>query len=277
VLSPSTTATMQGFSVLRQSLSRLPVGTIDAIAVHTYTHRAWPEQAIPAEMTALRGALPPAYAGIPIWSTEGGWGFNKDRTPTSRGSSDASDQRAFVARYDLMMLIQGFARSYWYAYQNTQWGTLFDGTGLTPAGIATRTLDAWLAGATLTGCATANGNLWTCDLIDATGAKSQIVWTTKRAAWHPAGNFATVETLEGRSSAAPMYLRAGYEPVLLTGERSLPARPTGRAFAAPLIRDRMVRRLGKVRWRRGERKIHRNHRARHRSEAAKSKHHRRQR
>ncbi len=39
---------------------------------------------------------------------------------------------AFVARYDLMMLNEGVARTYWYAYQNSQWGTLWDGSALTP-------------------------------------------------------------------------------------------------------------------------------------------------
>ena len=51
---------------------------------------------------------------------------------------------------------------------------------LTPAGIATRTLDTWLTGANLAGCST-NGNLWTCDLTTSTGKQARIVWVKKTA------------------------------------------------------------------------------------------------
>ena len=37
-------------------------GTINAIAVHSYTNGAWPEQAVPAEMSSVHAALPRAYA-----------------------------------------------------------------------------------------------------------------------------------------------------------------------------------------------------------------------
>ena len=64
----------------------------DAIAVHSYTDGAWPEDFVPGEMSAVHAALPSAYASMPIWSTEGGSGTN------SQFSSAASDRRAFIAR-----------------------------------------------------------------------------------------------------------------------------------------------------------------------------------
>jgi hypothetical protein len=212
VLSPSISNDHGGYAFLRRYLRLLPRGTIDAIAVHSYTNGAWPENAVPSQMKAVRSALPGADARIPIWSTEGGWGQN------SQFSSSASDQRAFVARYDLQMLVHHLARSYWYGYGNSQWGTLWNGTALTPAGVASRTVQAWLVGATLGGCATADGNLWTCNLTTGPGRKAKIVWVTKRPLHgYSTTGYKTLETLDGRSSpagSAPITLTT--EPVLLS-------------------------------------------------------------
>jgi hypothetical protein len=212
VLSPSITDSPGGYAFLHQYLSALPPGTIDAIAVHSYTNGAWPEDSVPAEMSAVHAALPAAYAGMPIWSTEGGWGVN------SQFSASASDQRAFVARYDLQMLNQGLVRSYWYAYENTQWGTLWDGATLTPAGVASGTIYAWLAGARFAGCKTSDGNLWTCSLTAADGRAARIVWvrTTPVANYSTAG-YTTLKTLDGGASATGgSPITVSTEPVLLT-------------------------------------------------------------
>jgi hypothetical protein len=211
VLSPSITGTSEGYAFLRQYLASVPAGTFDVIAVHSYTGGAWPEDAIPAEMAAVRAALPSGYADTPIWSTEGGWGLN------SQFSTSASDQRAFIARYDLMMLAQGVERSYWYAYENTQWGTLWDGSALTPAGIATRTIDAWLVGATLRGCQTSDGNLWTCNLTTSTGNQARIVWVrTTPVGNYSTGGYSTVERLDGTSEGTGgSSITVTTEPVML--------------------------------------------------------------
>jgi hypothetical protein len=162
-------------------------------------------------MSAVRAARPRAYANTPIWSTEGGWGMN------SQFSSTASDQRAFVARYDLQMLANGAARTYWYAYENTQWGTLWNGTVLTPAGTATGTLNTWLVDATLHRCSSSDDNLWTCDLTTSSGTKARIVWATTRAVWYSATGYSTVKTLDGGSTPASSGgIQAGVEPVMLS-------------------------------------------------------------
>jgi hypothetical protein len=210
VLSPSITANSAGYSFLQHYSASLPAGTIDGIAVHSYTNGAWPESAVPAELSSVRGALPAAFANLPIWSTEGGWGQN------SQFSTAPNLQRAFVARYDLMMLAAGFSRSYWYAYQNTQWGTLWDGGALTPAGTATAAIQSWLTGATLEGCASADGNLWTCHLTTGSGQSAEIVWATTWAVWVPTTGFGTVQTLDGNSTPATGWIQAVYEPVLLS-------------------------------------------------------------
>jgi hypothetical protein len=212
VLSPSVTNDSTGYSWLHQYLSRLPAGTIDGVAVHSYTSGAWPEYTVPAEMKSVRSALPSAYVKTPIWSTEGGWGQNSQLTSPGPGA----DPGAFAARYDLQMLIQGFTRSYWYAYQNTQWGTLWDGTALTRAGTATATIQAWLAGMTLGGCRTTDNNLWTCDLTTSAGEKRRIVWTARSAVRYPTVGFRTVSTLDGGSSSVGGWIQAVSAPVMLS-------------------------------------------------------------
>jgi hypothetical protein len=213
VLSPSITNTSYGYQDLQQYLGSLPQGTINGIAVHSYTASSWPEDALPAEMASIRAALPRAYAGYPIWSTEGGWGAN------SWFSSAGGSQAAFVARYDLQMLSQGFARSYWYAYPNSQWGTLLDESVnppvLTQAGIASGTVYNWLAGGTLGGCSSADGNLWTCGLTMASGASAQIAWVKTTPASYSTA-FATLQSLAGGTQATGGSVSLTTEPVLLS-------------------------------------------------------------
>jgi hypothetical protein len=160
-------------------------------------------------MRNVRSALPAAYANLPIWSTEGGWGTNNQ-------CCSQSDQSGFVARYDLMMLNQGVARSYWYAYPNTQYGTLWDGTQLTPAGVASATVENWLTGATFAGCSTTDNNFWTCNLTASSGAKACIVWATSWAVWYQTTGYGTVNTLDGGSSPATGWVQVLQEPIMLT-------------------------------------------------------------
>jgi hypothetical protein len=129
-----------------------------------------------------------------------------------------SDQRAFVARYDLMMLTEGFVRSYWYAYPNTQWGTLWDGSQLTPAGVASGTISDWLVGATLAACMTSDGNLWTCNLTTSAGKRARIVWVrTTPVPNYPTKGYRVLKYLDGTSSAtngSPITVTT--EPVMLS-------------------------------------------------------------
>jgi hypothetical protein len=210
VLSPSITATQEGYTWLAQYLSSLPTGTLNGIAIHSYTAGAWPEQYLPQELSAVRAAIPQQYGKLPIWSTEGGWGLN------SWFSSPGDDTAAFVARYDLMMLNLGVARSYWYAYENSQYGTLWDGAQLTPAGVASGTIEKWLTGATFGGCSSSDNNLWTCNLTTSTGKKARIVWATSWAVWYQTTGYHRVSTLDGGSSTATGWVQVALQPIMLT-------------------------------------------------------------
>jgi hypothetical protein len=210
VLSPSITATQEGYTFLNQYLSQLPPGTIDGIAVHSYTNGAWPEQAVPSEMKSIRAALPAAYASTPIWSTEGSWGTN------NVFSSVAADQSGFVARYELMMLNQGVVRNYWYAYPDSQWGTLWNGISLTPAGTAMNSIENWLSGANFSGCSTSDHNLWMCNLTTSAGKKARIEWATQWGVWLRTTGYSKVSTLEGVTSPATGWVQVLQEPLLLT-------------------------------------------------------------
>jgi hypothetical protein len=161
-------------------------------------------------MKSVRAALPSAYANTPIWSTEGSWGTNNVFSPV------AADQSGFVARYELMMLNQGVVRNYWYAYQDSQWGTLWNGTSLTPAGTAMKSIENWLSGANFSGCSTSDNNLWTCNLTTSSGKKARIEWATSWGVWLRTTGFSKVKTLEGVTSPATGWVQVLQEPLLLT-------------------------------------------------------------
>lgn len=211
VLSPSISSS---YSLLTELLSLLPAGTVDAIAVHTYTDQGgttlWPESFVPGHMQSIKNALPEAFVNTPIWSTQGGWGQD------AHFSMTASDQRAFIARFNLLMFANGFVRNYWYAYPSSQWGTLFDGTSLTPAGIATATVYSWLAGARLISCQTDDNNLWIADLTLSNGKQAQIVWITTVEVPYSTQGFSVLTTLDGLPANAPPSIQVTSEPVLLT-------------------------------------------------------------
>jgi hypothetical protein len=103
-----------------------------------------------------------SISSLPIWFTEGSWGGGTNNT----GMTD--DQKiAYLARDYLLMRIGGVARFYWYAYSNTQWGTLFNGTSLTAAGNAYSLLVGWLVGSTdlsSSNCAQDASKTWRCTI-----------------------------------------------------------------------------------------------------------------
>jgi hypothetical protein len=220
LLTPSITP-YDGNNYLESFLQALPPssGTIDVVAVHTYTQSSkgqglWPEDTLYQFIFKVRSAMQNAgYGAYPLWSTEGGWGDNS----WFGGYSDPASQRAFVARYDLVLLSLGLSRAYWYAYGNPSWGTLWTSSGLTPAGTATGTLLDWLVGATLTGpCGKDGGGLWTCDLTRPNGYRARILWVQagSRSVPTPSG-YTTLRTLSGGSAPAPSALSVSIEPVLI--------------------------------------------------------------
>jgi hypothetical protein len=114
---------------------------------------------------------------LPLWDTETGWGNN------AYALSDPQQRAAFVARYLFLQWSVGIQRAYWYAWDEPNWGTLYDeGLGITlPAGVAYQQVQSWMLGAHMNKPCSANGGgqytgTYTCTLFRSGGYQAQAVW-----------------------------------------------------------------------------------------------------
>jgi uncharacterized protein YceK len=167
------------------------VGTADVIATHAYVQNGTccaSAETVIARMATLQGLLPQTATGLPIWSTESGWGTSTPNLP------DLDMQAAFVARYYLLGWAQGFARLYWYAYDSPSWGTLWNANGvngcndggsglgcLSKAGTAYGQVYGWMVGNQMTTPCTSVATVWTCGLTKPGGALVLAVWDTAQS------------------------------------------------------------------------------------------------
>jgi len=108
----------------------------------------------------------------PIWITEVAWGGS----PTNTSLSD-QQKREYFARDMMYYFMNEIARVYWYAWDNINWGTLFNGS-LTGTGVAFREMNTWLTGSTHNPgpCQQAADKTWTCTLVLANKASAQIMF-----------------------------------------------------------------------------------------------------
>jgi len=164
----------------------------------------------------------------PLWNTEFGWGLNSD-LPNS------SDQVAWLGRAFLYLSSKNVARSYWYAYDNNAWGTLYNGS-LTAVGGAYQQIYSWMAGSTITApCALANA-IWTCGLTLGNGNQALAVWlnvftSTSTQSYTPPSQFTTYRDLAGNTKTISGPVAIGEQPILLQSVQSVgaPNPPTGLA------------------------------------------------
>jgi len=152
---------------------------------------------------------------VPIWNTEFSWGRNTDLP-------NADDQTAYVARAYLYYWSQGVARSYWYAYNNDTWGTIFNGTSLNSAGLAYQQIHDWMVGATMTNPCAAAGGIWTCGLILADGHLGQAVWldafqSASTESYTPGGTLNQIHDLAGGTTTFSGSVTISEKPLLLEG------------------------------------------------------------
>src|SRR5260370_32115355 len=115
----------------------------------------------------------------PLWDTENSWGYQN-----SDAITDPDQRAAFVSRNYLLHWSVGFARTYWYAWDNLNIGTMWNPTsGIAKAGIAYEQVYNWMNGATMTACSP-NGStdfyhaIYTCDLTRSAGYHARAVWNT---------------------------------------------------------------------------------------------------
>lgn len=173
VVSPAPTGTY-GLRFFDAYLAKGGGKYADVIGYHFYVGKDAPPEAM-AELigSVKKTAYKYGLGSKPIWNTEAGW-LGPDMFPPEM-------QAAYLARAFLLNWASGVSRFYWYAWENHR-GTRVelvgrDNAALTPAGQALATIETWMTGARLTGCAATSSGLWTCDL-ERGGHVSHAVWNT---------------------------------------------------------------------------------------------------
>ncbi len=219
VLSPSFVG--GGMGNLQSFLAGGATNYIDAVAVHLYpwpTSNPTPEANIPGWIDTYRSDMTQYGIGSkPIWNTEYGWGLDTDLP-------NADDQAAFLARSYLLWWSKGIARTYWYAYDNAQWGTLRvtnsgnPGT-LSEAGNAYNTVYGWMVGSTMSQpCAADSNGIWSCQLTNANGAVTLAVWNPAGTSSYATGTYTQYQDLLGNvSNITGGAVTIGTKPILLQG------------------------------------------------------------
>jgi hypothetical protein len=150
----------------------------------------------------------------PLWVTEGNWG-------ASQNSSFTDDQKvAFLAQEYLLLWSKDIARYYWYAWDNTRYGTLWDSSyGIHKAGRAYELLYKWLVGSTHSQpCSKAGDATWTCNLTLANGNPAEILWNANTDVLVTVSSiFKTYQTVDD-SITTPManqVVAVGSKPVMV--------------------------------------------------------------
>jgi hypothetical protein len=195
---------------------------IDVVAFHTY-YNTVPEDIVPVVQCYQSTMATYNISSMPLWSTEGAWGFNTDLP-------GANNQAGFLARLYLLLWSSGVARHYWYAWDDLYTGTLSTNGVPNSVGTAYAQVESWMSGRTMsTPCAAKSSGTWTCGLTGPNGYSAQAVW-------YPGGNksytapttFTNYLDLAGKqhniSSGASITI--GVEPVLLQNQSVKTGNPT---------------------------------------------------
>lgn len=223
VLTPTPAAGLSNFAAWWISYIAAGGGdSADVVAFHGYLPYLPPTAAAPEALKDVVDSINSVMSATgqinkPIWDTEASWG-TADLLP------DLDAQAAYVARSYILHWSLGVQRFYWYAWNNTLWGTLWNGTSQTivKPGIAYGETYKWLVGATLTSpCSVADNSTWTCFLSRPGGYDAEIIWnpatpvpSSQPFAVDP--HFAQYRDLDGNiTSIAGSMVPVGGKPILL--------------------------------------------------------------
>jgi hypothetical protein len=197
---------------------------VDGVAFHGYVNSipSAPED-VNRIVDAVRGVMAKyGLGGQPLWDTESSWG------PANHLPNE-DDQVGFVARHYILQWSKGVQRDYWYAWNDTNYGTLWDiGTHkIRRPGVAYQELDSWLSGAEMTTlCAMSPDSTWTCGFTLRDGVQAQVVWNSSVSAsstlqFRPAPNYVSYKSLDGSTTQiSEGSIRIGYKPLLLLAAAS---------------------------------------------------------
>lgn len=200
---------------------------IDIMALHTY-YTTVPENIVPVVQCYQSTMKTYNVSSLPLWSTEGAWGFNTDLPNTV-------DQEGFVARLYLLLWSNGVVRHYWYAWDDQNTGTLSNNGVMNSVGNAYEQVESWMSGRTMsTLCSESSKGIWTCGLTGSNGYSAQVVW-------HPGGNstysapsqYVNYLDLSGtqHNISGGATITVGEEPILLQKPAGSNQKPPNFAFS----------------------------------------------
>jgi Glycosyl hydrolase family 10 len=157
----------------------------------------------------------------PLWDTEGSWnltGVGNFTTP--------AQEAAFIARWYILHWSNGISRTYWYAWDDSELGTLMPSmVGSSVPATAFDQIQNWLVGRGMTtACAAAADSVtWTCGLAGLNGYQGLIVWNTAgTGSYTPpssgplSGNYKNYRNLAGNVTGySGGAVTVGISPILL--------------------------------------------------------------
>ncbi len=185
--------------------------SVDAVAGALDEAGAAPE-AMADAVHSLRAAMVGTAAdGKPLWNDQVSW-----QLPA--GGLSQGVQAAYVARALVLNAGFGVQRMHWYAWDENSTGAVSltdSGARPTAAGLAYATVEGWLQGAAMNGCAATASGVWTCQLVRG-GATQWIVWSSMGGVSSSSMGAATVTDLQGNVAAVVSgAVQVGASPVLL--------------------------------------------------------------
>lgn len=154
----------------------------------------------------------------PMWDTEAGWGEN-------RWFSDPDMQAAFLAKFYLLHWSVGVERFYWYAFDEPEWGTLWDrANGLRKAGAAYNEVRKWMAGAILDRPCAVDAGVWICNFSRPNGYSAIAAWdSTGESSLDVEGKYKQYRDLAGNiTMIRNQNVRISNSPILVETQQSMP-------------------------------------------------------
>jgi len=149
---------------------------IDVVAFHGYPIGGQAAELIQGATDQLQQVMNQNGVGsLPIWDTESSWAVDTYYP-------DPNDQASWVAKHLLLEQSIGVQRTFWYAYDNAGWGTMWSSTGgLNGAGVAWGEAAKWIQGTTLTqpcAASSSDATTFTCAYSRDGGYAAEAIWNT---------------------------------------------------------------------------------------------------
>jgi polysaccharide biosynthesis protein PslG len=154
----------------------------DIIAFHGYVQAGTcpTECPVPEDVATVvaqvQAAAASAGLSMPLFDTEGSWGAVQGVNTIT----DPDQQAAFLGRYYLLQIGSGVSKFYWYGWDFTTSGFLYDPDTetLQPSGVAYQQIVKWTSGNTVHACVpgSSNSSQWSCLITGSNDSQAEAVW-----------------------------------------------------------------------------------------------------